>query len=207
MIFRYLFEGSEGSIRFIRRYLGDSIHHHLQSILMSSWIICLTADILMGSRFWRNGGSLVFGLDPFSDAFLAKVSALSLPIEFMWPAIQVKDIGESGSSSLECSFVLTFWLLYRVGSVSARWETGLDGDLNGEIPTPTSEPLLYREEFKHRAILMKTRLGHQRNVTSRRNLGLDERQVCDPLGHRDSTDAAIVGMQAWLRSHVSRHTI
>ena len=71
VIFRYLFEGSKGSICFICRYLGGSIHHHLQSILMSSWIICLTVDILMGSRFWRNGGSLVFGLDPFSNAFLA----------------------------------------------------------------------------------------------------------------------------------------
>ena len=105
VIFRYLFEGSEGSIRFVRRYLGDSIHHHLQSILMSSWIICLTADILMGSHFWRNGGSLVFGLDPFSDASLANVPALSLPIEFMWPAIHVKDIGELGGSSLEHALV------------------------------------------------------------------------------------------------------
>jgi len=48
---------------------------------------------------------LVFGLDSFSDAFLAKVSALSLPIEFMWLAIQVKDIGELGLSSLECALV------------------------------------------------------------------------------------------------------
>ena len=101
------------------------------------------------------------------------------------------------------SFVLTFWLLHSVESVSARWETGLDGDLYGEIPRPTSEPLLYRDESKHLAIPMKTRPGSQRNETSRRHLGLDERQVCDFLGHRDSTDAVIVGMQPWLRSLVS----
>jgi len=105
VIFRYLFEGSKGSICIIHQYLGDSIHHHLQSILISSWIICLIADILMGSHFWRNGRSLVFRLDPFSDASLAKVSALLLPIESMWPAIHVKDIGESGGSLLEYALI------------------------------------------------------------------------------------------------------
>ena len=105
VIFRYLFEGSEGSIHFVCQYLGDSIHHHLQLIFISSWIICLIADTLRGSCFWRNGGSLVFGLDPFSDASLAKVSALSLPIESMWPAIHVKDIGELGGSSLEHALI------------------------------------------------------------------------------------------------------
>jgi len=89
------------------------------------------------------------------------------------------------------SFVLSFWLLRSVGSVSARWETGLDGDLYGEIPRPTLEPLLYRDEYKHQDILMETRLGYQRNRTSRRNLALGERQVCDPLGHKDSTHALI----------------
>ena len=101
---------------------------------------------------------------------------------------------------------LAFSLLYSVGSVSASWETGLDGDLYGEIPRPTSEPLVYRDEFGRRAILMETRPGSQRNETSRRHLGLDERQVCDLLRHRDSTDAVIVGMQPWLRSLVSIKT-
>jgi len=79
VIFRYLFEGSKGLICFICQYLGDSIHHHLQSILISSWIICLTVDILMGSCFWRNGRSLVFRLDLFSNASLAKASAVMKP--------------------------------------------------------------------------------------------------------------------------------
>ena len=65
-------------------------------------------------------------------------------------------------------------------------ETGLDGDFYGEIPrptpTPTPEPLLYRDEFKHGFILMETRLGYPSNVTSRRDLALGSRQVCDLPG-------------------------
>ena len=76
-------------------------------------------------------------------------------------------------------FTLTASLLHSVRFVSGRWETGLDGDLYGEIPRPTNEPLLYRDEFKHGAVLMDTRLGYERNVTSRRNLSLSARQVCD----------------------------
>jgi len=48
----------------------------------------------MGSRFCRNVGSLFFWLEPCSDAALARTSALSLPIESLFPAIQVNDIGE-----------------------------------------------------------------------------------------------------------------
>jgi len=59
VVFMNLFEGSEGSIRLVRLYLGDSIHHHLQSVLISSLIICLTADMLIGSRFCRNAGSRI----------------------------------------------------------------------------------------------------------------------------------------------------
>lgn len=81
------------------------------------------------------------------------------------------------------SFVLTSSILRSVRFVSGRWETGLDGDLYGEIPRPTGEPLLYRDEFKRGAVLMETRVGYQRNVTSRRDLSLSSRQVCDyPLG-------------------------
>jgi len=82
---------------------------------------------------------------------------------------------------LFCS-VLTFSLFQNVGFVSGRWETGLDGDLYGEVPRPTTEPLLYRDEFKHGAVLMETRLGSPRNGTTRRDLALGSRQVCDPSG-------------------------
>jgi len=78
--------------------------------------------------------------------------------------------------------LLTFSLLHSVRFVSARWETGLDGDLYGEIPRPTSEPLLYRDEFKSGAILMETKLGHPRNGTTQRDLALGARQVYDPPG-------------------------
>ena len=87
--------------------------------------------------------------------------------------------------------ILTLFLLHSARFVSARWETGLDGDLYGEIPRPTSEPLLYRDEFRHGAILMETQLGHERNGTTRRDTGLGSRQVGDPPGHRNSTDVAI----------------
>ena len=87
--------------------------------------------------------------------------------------------------------ILTFFLLHSARLVSARWETGLDGDLYGEIPRPTSEPLLYRDEVRHGAILMETQLGYERNGTTRRDTGLGSRQVGDPPGHRNCTDVAI----------------
>ena len=75
-----------------------------------------------------------------------------------------------------CCSVLTFFLLHSAKFVSARWETGLDGDLYGEIPRPTSEPLLYRDLG---VILMETRLGGQRNGTTRKDTSLGARQVYD----------------------------
>lgn len=79
------------------------------------------------------------------------------------------------------SSALTFFLVHsiRIVFVTGHWETGLDGDLYGEAPRPTNEPLLYRG-FNHGAVLMETNLGHQRNVTARRNLVLGARQVCCP---------------------------
>ena len=77
-----------------------------------------------------------------------------------------------------CCSVLTVFLLHSARFVSARWETGLDGDLYGEIPRPTSEPLLYRDEG---AILMETRLGGQRNGAMRRDTSLGAPQVYDLL--------------------------
>jgi hypothetical protein len=82
--------------------------------------------------------------------------------------------------------LLTFSLLHSLGLVSGR---RLDGD--GETPRPTPEPLLYRDEFKHGAILMETSLGSPRNGTSRRDLALGARQVCDPHSPRDSVDVAV----------------
>jgi len=67
VMFVNLFKGSEGSIRLVRLYLGDSIHHHFQSVLISSLVICLTADMLIGSRFCRNAGSRVFKLEPLKN--------------------------------------------------------------------------------------------------------------------------------------------
>ena len=77
------------------------------------------------------------------------------------------------------SSLLTFSLLHSDGLVSGRGEIGLDGDLYREIPRPTPEPLLFRDEFKHGAVLMETRLGYRRDETSRRNFALGARQVCD----------------------------
>ena len=78
------------------------------------------------------------------------------------------------------SSVLTFSLFHSVGFVTGHWETGLDGDLYGEIPRPTNQPLLYRD-INHGAVLMETSLGHERNGTTRRNLALGARQVYDLL--------------------------
>ena len=78
------------------------------------------------------------------------------------------------------SSVLTFSLLHGVGFVTGHWETGLDGDLYGEIPRPTNQPLLYRG-LNHGAVLMETGLGYPRNGTTRRDLALGARQVYDTL--------------------------
>jgi len=65
--------------------------------------------------------------------------------------------------------VIALFLLHSPRFVSARGETELDG--------PTSEPLLYRDEFKHAgAILMETKLGHE---ATRRDTTLGARAVCD----------------------------
>lgn len=80
------------------------------------------------------------------------------------------------------SSLLPFSLPHSVGSVSGRWEIGLDGDQNEEIPRPTSEPFLSPDEFKHGSTLMETRLGYARNGTLRRDLALGARQVGDPSG-------------------------
>jgi len=88
------------------------------------------------------------------------------------------------------SLVFTFSLLYGVRFVSGRWESGIDGDLYGEIPEPTPE-LLYRDGSKHGAVLMETNLGSPRNRTTRRDLKLGARQVYDPPEHMDRSDTAI----------------
>ena len=74
----------------------------------------------------------------------------------------------------------TFSLLHSLGSVSGRWEPGLDEDQYAEIPRPTPDPLLYQDKFAHGPILMETRLGSPRNGTSPRDLALGARQVCHP---------------------------
>ena len=67
------------------------------------------------------------------------------------------------------SSVLTFSFIHSVGLVSSRWEAGLYGDLGGEIdgevPKPTPDLILHRDEFKHGAVLMETSLGHEHNWT------------------------------------------
>ena len=82
-------------------------------------------------------------------------------------------------------------LLHSVRLASGREEIGLYGDLYGEIPRPTSEPLLSRDVFKHGAVLMETRLGYRRNGTSSRNFALGARQVCDLPGARGGANASI----------------
>lgn len=76
--------------------------------------------------------------------------------------------------------LLAFSLLHSDGFVSGRWEIGLDGDENEEIPRPTSEPLLSPDEFVNGFVLMETRLGYPRNGTLRRDLALGARQVGGP---------------------------
>ena len=88
------------------------------------------------------------------------------------------------------SSLFTFSLLHSVRLASGREEIGLYGGLYGEIPRPTPEPLRSRDEFKHGAVLMETRLGYRRNGTSGRNFALGARQVCDLPGPRGSPDVA-----------------
>ena len=78
------------------------------------------------------------------------------------------------------SSVLIFSLLHSIRFVTGHWETGLDGNLYGEIPRPTNQPLLYRD-INHGAVLMETSLGRERNGTTRRGLALGARQVYDLL--------------------------
>ncbi len=87
--------------------------------------------------------------------------------------------------------LLTFSLLHSIGLASGRVEIRVDRELYGELPKPTPEPLLSRDELKRGAILMETRLGYPPNGTSRRNFALGARQVCDHLEARGSPDAAI----------------
>ena len=89
------------------------------------------------------------------------------------------------------SSLLTFFFLHSEGLAFSREKIGLDGDLYGDIPRPTPEPLLSRDKFKHGAVLMETRFGYRRHETSRRNFALGARQVCDLPGARGSPDAAI----------------
>ena len=81
------------------------------------------------------------------------------------------------------SSVLTFSLAHGVGLVSSRWEAGLygdlDGEIGGEVPKPMPDLILHRDEFKHRAVLMETSLGHEHNWT-RGGLTLGARAVCRP---------------------------
>jgi len=45
----YLFEGNEWSMHFVRLNLGDRFHHIPISFLVFLVIICLIAEMLMGS--------------------------------------------------------------------------------------------------------------------------------------------------------------
>ena len=91
IISRYLSDGSDGSICFILLNLSDFCHHFFVSYLIFALIDCLVAEMLIGSCRWRNVGRLFSGLELYSAASLAKVSALSLHIEFLCAATQVKD--------------------------------------------------------------------------------------------------------------------
>ena len=87
----YLSEGNEGSMRLVFLNLGDFFHHSFVSILIFTLISCLTAEMLIGSWWQRKVGRSFSGLEPNSAASLAKMSARSLPVEFMCPATHVKD--------------------------------------------------------------------------------------------------------------------
>jgi hypothetical protein len=86
------------------------------------------------------------------------------------------------------SSLLTLSLLHYVVLVSGRWETGLD---YGEIPGPTPEPLLYRDESELGGILMEISLGGERHGTARRDLALGARQVWDTPWAMSSADAGV----------------
>jgi len=73
-----------------------------------------------------------------------------------------------------------FFLTFSLGLVSGRREAGLDEVQYGDLPRPTPEPVLYQDEFRHGPILKEFRPGHLRNGTSRNDLALGARQVCDP---------------------------
>jgi len=63
-------------MHFVRLNLGDRFHHIAVTFLVFSVTIYLTAEVLVGSRFCRNAGSLFFWLEPCSEAALARTSAL-----------------------------------------------------------------------------------------------------------------------------------
>ena len=86
-----LSEGSEGLIILILLYLGDFFHHLDVSVFIFALIDCLIAEMLTGSWRQRNIGRLFSGLDPNSTASLARMSALSLPVESICSATHVKD--------------------------------------------------------------------------------------------------------------------
>jgi hypothetical protein len=110
------------------------------------------------------------------------------------PQARVQHLWYPSSPQLKMklfTFLLTFSFLHSVGLVSGR-DADADGlDWDAGIPRPTPEPLLYREEFKRGPLLMETNLGYPRNGTSRRDLALGARQVCDRHGPWDSIDAAV----------------
>jgi hypothetical protein len=77
-------------IHLIPLNLGDFFHHSFHSFLTFLVMDCLIAEMLEGKPCLRKTGILSSGLDPNSDASLARVSACSLPIELMCPATRVK---------------------------------------------------------------------------------------------------------------------
>lgn len=72
--------------------LGELDHHFIALPLMCDLIFCLAVEKLVGRRWCRKGGRDSRGLESWTAAFLASLSALSLPFEFMWLATQVNDM-------------------------------------------------------------------------------------------------------------------
>ena len=89
---RNLSEGSEESIVLSLRKQGEQFHHLLDSFLVFAFSVCFVATRLVSRRCQRKVGRLFNGLELATAAFLASLSALSLPIAFMCPATHVKEV-------------------------------------------------------------------------------------------------------------------
>ena len=92
-------EGTDSSMRFSESNLGDLANKWELASFKSAVNFCLTADLLKGSflRLRRKTGNRASRLDPSTAAFLATLSAASLPWIPSCPGIHRTCRGQPGN--------------------------------------------------------------------------------------------------------------